>query len=789
MTGQPTACIACLVLCLAIRAPTAFAQTPPIEPPRRTDAGDVPYPSSGSGRSAVLLELVVDRDGNVADVRVVDGTDPFAAMARDAAKSWHFAPAMRGGEPVQARIRVRVDFAPPPRTTPPIAPTVSPPPAESPPSHVEEVTVYGVRPEPGRQEMSGNEVRQMPGSFGDAFRAIEALPGVIPLLSGLPYFLVRGAPPGNTGFFIDGVRVPALFHLGVGAAVIHPALVDRVDLYPGGYPARFGRFTGGILSGETLQLPNRPHAEAAVRLIDAGALVTTPFAEGRGDVLASGRYGYPGPLVSLFAPDTGLAYWDYQTHTRWRTGDRDELGAFIFGSYDSVSQRNTRTGRMAELLGIQFHRADLRWDRRSSETGVLRVALTLGYERSATSDLSQFGGTSFVESGTFGLRTEWSERATHDADVRIGADAVLSPYRVRIPSGSSVSGLSSSSLGSGTADLVQTDVDSAVYGELTWRAAPRVEMRPGLRVDTFTSRSPRGGPLATSGVTSVGAIDPRLAARWQITPTVASLVALGVAHQASNIPLPGPGLQFSQLSRGLQSAYQYSAGAEVKLPAEFMATGNVFLHDYTGLADYLETCPAGQSTCTFDGRAIGFEFLVRRSLTKRVTGWLSYTLSRVERDAYYTSPQGPFVGPSQPGAVRGFQPLSQGGLIRRLSEFDRTHVANLVLAADLGARWRAGMRLVAYSGLPYSTSTGSVGPPDARGPAFFRVDVRVEKRWQALGGTMAVVLEWLNALLSKETFGTTCSPSFGSFGRVSSQCTPTQVGPITFPSIGLEASW
>ena len=147
------------------------------------------------------------------------------------------------------------------------------------------------------------------------------------------------------------------------------------------------------------------------------------------------------------------------------------------------------------------------------------------------------------------------------------------------------------------------------------------------------------------------------------------------------------------------------------------------------------------------------------------------------------------MGPSQPGAVRGFQPLSQGGLIRRLSEFDRTHVANLVLAVDLGARWRAGMRLVAYSGLPYSTSTGSVGPPDARGPAFFRVDVRVEKRWQALGGTMAVVLEWLNALLSKETFGTTCSPSFGSFGRVSSQCTPTQVGPITFPSIGLEASW
>jgi TonB family protein len=787
MARRPTACIACLVLCLSIFEPTAFAQSPLIEPPRRTDTQDVPYPPSASGRADVLLELVVDRDGNVADLRVVDGADPFAAAAQDAAKSWRFAPATRAGEPVEARIRVRVRFAPPPPPTPPIAPTVAPEPVASPPSRLEEITVHGVRAEPGRQEMSGNEVRQMPGSFGDAFRAIEALPGVIPLLSGLPYFLVRGAPPGNTGFFIDGVRVPALFHLGVGAAVIHPGLIDRVDLYPGGYPARFGRFTGGILSGEILPLPDRPHAEASVRLIDAGALATTPFADGRGDVLISGRYGYPGPLLSLFAPDTGLAYWDYQTHTRWRATDRDELSAFIFGSYDSVSQRDSSTRRTVELLGIQFHRADLRWDRRTSATGTLRVALTLGYDRSATSDLSQFGGTSFIESSTFGLRTEWSERAANDADVRVGADVILSPYRVRVPSGSSVSGLSSSSLGAGTADLVQTDVDSALYGELIWRADPKVELRPGLRLDTFTSRSPRGGPFGSGGVISVGAIDPRLAARWQVTPTVAGLVALGVPHQASNIPLPGPGLQFSQLSRGLQSAYQYSAGAEVKLPAEFTATGNVFFHDYTGLADYLETCPAGQSTCTFNGRAIGLEMLVRRSLTKRFTGWLSYTLSRVERDAYYT--EGFTARPPQRGFGGGFQQTYQAGWIRRLSEFDRTHVANLVLAADLGARWRAGVRFVAYSGLPYSTSTGSVGTPDARGPPFFRVDLRVEKRWQALGGTMAVVLEWLNALLSKETLGTSCSSSIDSRGNFSSQCTPTQVGPITFPSIGLEASW
>jgi hypothetical protein len=616
--------------------------------------------------------------------------------------------------------------------------------------------------------MSGGEVRQLPGSFGDAFRAIEALPGVIPILSGLPYFLIRGAPPGNTGFFIDGVRVPALFHLGVGAAVIHPGLIDRVDLEAGGYPARFGRFTGGILTGETLPPRDRLSGEASVRLLDVGGLVSAPLGEdGRGDVLASGRYGYPGPLLSAFAPDTGLAYWDYQTRAHWRTNDRDDISAFVFGSYDSVSIRNTTTKQMQEVLGLQFHRVDLRFDHQTSDTGRLRVALTLGYDRSATGSTGNSPSLSFIENGTVGLRAEWTDRTSHGEDLRAGADAFVDPYHVVVPSQSPVNG---ESVGLRNADFYQTDFVSGVYGELTWHPGPRIELRPGARLDVFASSAPdqQGTPLSGSGgARTVPAFDPRLAGRWELSNDVAWFATLGVAHQASNIPLPSPGLQFSQLARGLQSAYQYSTGAEVKLPAQFTATADVFLHDYTGLADYIETCPGSQLTCNFAGRAIGVEILVRRALTKRLTGWFSYTLSRVERDAFYL-----------------------GRWMRRLSEFDRTHVANAVVAADIGAGWRAGGRVVAYSGLPYSSFTGMVGPPDTREPPFIRLDLRVEKKWHALGGSLSLVFEWLNALLNKEAFGTSCVyDSFPNQTQTTQYCEPSLVGPITFPSIGVEGAW
>jgi TonB family protein len=751
------------------------------------------YPGGATGRASVLLEVQVDRDGRVAGVKVVEGEEPFAAAALQAAQAWRFDPAQRQGLPVAARIRVRLDFTPPAPPPAADAPSVTKPPsAPAKPAQVQEVVVRGFRTEQPADVLSGSEVRQLPGAFGDAFRAIELMPGVTPIVSGLPYFLVRGAPPGDTGFFIDGVRVPALFHLGVGAAVVHPGLIDRVDFYPGAYPARFGRFTGGILSGEAVPFSDHARAEASIRLIDAGVLAETPVDGGRGDVMVSGRYGYPGPVLSAVAnalspgANVDLAYWDYQVRGRWRVTDRDEVSAFVFGSFDQLAASGTS-------INIEFHRADLRWDHRTSPTGKLRVALTLGYDQLSsaevtfTSSVPGLSGasstnTDAIRQNTFGLRSEWSDQVAPDAELRIGTDVLLEPYNVSIPGLNPEGGLHGAigpAGGPGAAYATnfdsgfrQTDLNASAYAELSWRPTSQVELFPGVRGDVFTTRYPQSN---NQGLTAEGraTFDPRLTARWHASPSVAIVSALGVVHQPSNIPLPSPGLNFSQLSRGVQSSFQYSEGVELTLPWRFTATASGFLHDYTGLADYYDSCAQnGQQTCTFDGRAIGLELLVRRRLTERLTGWLSYTLSRTVRDYPTTSDSG---GPSR--------------VVSGLSEFDRTHVANAVVAADLGNGWRAGIRVLAYSGLPYASNTFATDtPPDARGPPFVRVDVRLQKTWRALGGKMSFVFEWLNALLQKESLTTTCSA--GGYGNPTVTCSPQQLPiPITFPSVGLEGAW
>ncbi len=769
-----------LVLASGGYAPTASAE-PRLDPPKAIATPAPEAPAGTVGEPSIVLELIVGATGTVTSASVLEGEPPLAEMARQAALAWTFEPARRDDVPVSAKIRVRVVFrpsaqAPPKAPQPTPAPELVPPPAPSAataPAPVparapaaadapEDVVVRGARVPLGTRSLAphvqllASEVREIPGAFGDAFRAMEAMPGVTPIVSGLPYFMVRGAPPGDTGFFIDGVRVPSLFPFGVGEAVIHPGLVEKIDFYPGAYPARFGRFAGGILSGDAVPPAEKLHGEAAVRILDTGALLEAPFASGHGDALVSGRIGYPGLLLSIADPSVGLAYWDYQARAGWRFDDGSRVSLFGFGSFDSVST-STNGGPLHQVLGIAFDRVTARYTRPTAYAGELRVETTVGRDR------TEVGSPPLIlNSQLYALAASWSAHPSEDVAVRVGADFAFEPYRF------DTSQVSTNQTFNSILPTAQDDFTSGLYGELSAHLSPRLSAEFGARVDFFAATYPEHvAGDATTEAKQVPALDPRLSVRYAISRDVAWISALGVVHQASNIPLPIPALAFSQLGRGLQTAYQASEGVEARLPWGFSATGTAYLNNLEGLAQYTNDCPPGAApscaTTTVNGRSYGLELLVRRSLTERLSGWLSYTFSRTERDSY-------------DGAT--------GAWGHRASEFDRPHVLNLIAAYDLGAGWRAGGRVVAYSGLPYST-TSVDGTPNARMSPFYRLDLRLEKRWPESWGHVSVIAEWLNVLLSKEDIGVTCNGVPGS----ANACGPQSIGPITVPSLGVEAGF
>jgi hypothetical protein len=109
-----------------------------------------------------------------------------------------------------------------------------------------------VRADPNREEISRislktEELMKIPGSFGDALRALENLPGIAraPFNSGL--IIIRGAKPTDSKVYLSGGEVPQLYHFGGLRSVVPTELVERVDYFPGNFSARWGRAIGGAI--------------------------------------------------------------------------------------------------------------------------------------------------------------------------------------------------------------------------------------------------------------------------------------------------------------------------------------------------------------------------------------------------------------------------------------------------------------------------------------------------------------------------------------------------------------
>ncbi len=592
----------------------------------------------------------------------------------------------------------------------------------------------------------------MPGAFGDPLRAVEAMPGVTGVASGLPYFYVRGAPPGNVGYLLDGIRLPMLYHVFAGPSVLHPAFIDRVELQRGGFPAHLGRFAGAIVDASTSVPPDEFRTEASLRLYDVGAMVAAPFASGRGRVMLGGRYSYTGLLISKLSP-VKLDYWDYQAKISYDLSARDQVSALLFGAYDYSAQPQQQYE-----AGVQFHRLDLRYSHDFNALTRLRAAITLGSDRTRQEDDTytyfsfSAGGTMRTHGEAISLRDQLlSTRLvlTHKlgaaAELRAGADV----------------GIDGIHLSQRTADILtngellknypsRTDSVAGSFLELDVAPTKGFVLSPGLRADWYHSQTK-----------SALALEPRLLLLADVSKTLTIRHSFGVVHQPPTTAPPGiPGAQqIAGLPAGLQESIQASSGFELRLPAGFTGSATLFDNVFTHLSD--PTGTSGQFDLTSPdtrslGSAIGVEMSVRRALTRRLGGFVNYTLSRTTRSH---------------------------GPVSSISAFDRTHVANLVLTYDLGARFRAGVRVFYESGVPvrHVTVDGPTYDASARAPGLLRLDLRLEKRWPVFQrGYIAAVAEILNATMSQEVLRRSCNAD---------GCSDSRFGPLFLPSLGAELSY
>jgi TonB family protein len=61
-------------------------------------------------QGAVVLEVLIGKNGGIQDIQVVSGPAILSAAAREAVKQWHFKPYYQAGVPVETEARITVNF-------------------------------------------------------------------------------------------------------------------------------------------------------------------------------------------------------------------------------------------------------------------------------------------------------------------------------------------------------------------------------------------------------------------------------------------------------------------------------------------------------------------------------------------------------------------------------------------------------------------------------------------------------------------------------------------------------
>ena len=611
-----------------------------------------------------------------------------------------------------------------------------------------------------RRSIERAELQKVPGSFGDPVRVLQNFPGVAraPYISGA--LIVRGASPAQTLTYLDGVEIPLLFHLGGGPSVISSEFIDKIDFYPGGFAARYGRAVGGAVDVTTRQgATDTWHGALKIDLQDAGLFLEIPLTENI-SVAGSLRRSYIDAILGLVLPKDPNGgtllivpqYWDYQVRIDYGGKRRKGLAdgkwsgsLMAFGSDDVLKLVATGGGLNRDVkVGIHtlFHRVVANLTFREGNA-TFRVTPYVGYDNL---DLD-FGSTKLT-AGTFslGARADLEVEASQWVTVRGGVD-VLEKHvsgKAEIPflSDTQYVGFPGAEPRVGVQHLSREfdSFDAAAYLEADFKFGP-LTITPGLRASAAVVHDH-----------ALHAFDPRLWARLKLikgwTELKGSVGLYTQPPQAFDLE-PAP---FGTPTLKHEKAFQSSLGIWQKITDDI----NI---DVTGFFNrrYENIVQPGVTTVDADGRvtqersgnfgagrAYGLEVLLRHEVSRYFFGWIAYTLMRSEETVK--------------GADRYW-----------LSGFDQSHILTVVGSVRLPMGFEVGARFRLVSGQPKTplNHTSDIYSVDGnrffsefgefrstRQPTFHQLDLRVDKSFIFKDWTLGVFLDVQNVYNAHNVEGT-----------------------------------
>ena len=550
------------------------------------------------------------------------------------------------------------------------------------------------------EKLSMKEIEHIPVIFGekDVMKAIQLLPGIKSAGDGQAGMYVRGGAADQNLILLDEAPVYNASHLlGFFSTFNSDALKD-ITVYKGGMPAQYGGRLSSVLDIKMNDGNNQNFGvSGGVGLISAKVNIEGPIQEDKSSFLISARRTYADVFLKLSDKykDNSLYFYDLNAKVNYILGEKDRL---YLSGYFGKDKLGADFGD-GQGFGINWGNATgtLRWNHIFNNKIFSNTSLIFSnynYNISIKSDAYDFDIKSRIQDVNLKEEMQWYLNNTNT--IKFGFNTILHNIRPGEVQSNNIESLSSSALENRHA------WENVIYASNTWKASNKLTVDYGLRLTSFSILGEgdyynldNGGNVTdtmhyNSGqfVKTYVTLEPRLSTSYMLNKV--SSIKASYARNSQNLHLISNSTSASPTDKWIASTniikpeisdqvalgyYRNLKNDHYELTVETYYKTMQHQIDYRDGANVYQNSNAIESQLLFGkGRAYGVEFLFKKKYG-RLTGWVSYTLSKTERQ------------------IDG---INNGQWYN--ARQDRTHDIAIVASYELSRKWTLSANWVYYTG-------------------------------------------------------------------------------------------
>ncbi|NGM71766.1 TonB-dependent receptor [Sphingobacterium sp. SGL-16] len=569
---------------------------------------------------------------------------------------------------------------------------------------IEEVVISGKKqnknvtsPQMGAINFTIEEIKNVPVLFGerDILKTIQMLPGVGKGGEGSSNFFVRGGGGDQNLILLDEATVYNASHLLGFFSTFNSDAIKDVELFKGGIPAQYGGRISSVMDIHMIDGNNKKFAgEGGIGLIASRLKLEGPLQKDKSSFMISGRRTYADLFLKASndktVNDSKLYFYDLNAKLNYRFNDKNTLYASGYFGKDDLGY--------GDLFSFDWGNATatVRWNHIFSEKLFSNTSLIYSdftYNVNVSNENSDFVIASKIEN--ISLKQDFSYYANNKSTWRFGLNALkqkISPASLNAQENSAVNSINIEK---------RYGVELAAYLSHEWNPTYWLSVLYGIRATDFMVQGPGtfytfdadGEAISIEKFSGSKVIkhhlnlEPRLSASFilddkQSIKTSYNRIVQNL-HQLTNTTSSLPTDQYVLSSKNIkpQFADQVAAGYfrnfanntyEFSVESFYKHMGNQI--DFRNGAD-LQANEYLEGELLFGkGRAYGLELYVRKT-KGRMSGWVSYTLGKSERQ---------------------FNQINNGEWFN--ARQDRTHDISVVGLYKLTDKWNLGANFVYYTG-------------------------------------------------------------------------------------------